>query len=161
MNHIAANDIRIVPLTKDHVIGWRSLWKMNVGTAIDKPAMDYTEKLVLDSHSNLFALLAVTDTQEVVGFLHGAVHPIAGSVGNGCAMQDLFVHPARRQQGIATQLMNGLAAKGLAEKWDRVYWLTEKDNKISQALYKDSAVVLDFNFHILPLGMLDKLETKK
>lgn len=157
----SANAIHIVPMTKETVIGWRSLWKMNVDDAVSKAAIDHAEKLMLEQRSNLFALLAVTDDQEVVGFLHGAVHPIAGSMGNGCYMQDLFVHPARRRQGIGTRLMNGLAAMGHAEKWDRVYWLTEKTNTISQALYKDAAATLDLNFHILPIGMLDQLETKQ
>lgn len=161
MSANTANAVHIMPMTKEHVIGWRSLWKMNVGDAVSKAAADHTERLALDPHSNLFALLAVTDTHEVVGLLHGAVHPIAGSMGPGCYMQDLYVHPARRQQGIATQLMNGLAAKGMAEKWDRVYWLTDKTNAASQALYKNASAILDLNFHILPLGMLDRMETKK
>jgi hypothetical protein len=57
--------------------------------------------------------------------------------------------------------MEALSAKGRAEKWDRVYWLTDKNNKDAQALYSNNAITLDFTFHILPLGMLDRLTGAK
>jgi ribosomal protein S18 acetylase RimI-like enzyme len=153
-----ATDIHVVPMTKDHVIGWRALWRMNVGDALEKPVIDYTEKQILDPRSLLFALLAQSDAGETIGLLHGVVHPVAGSMNPVCYMQDLFIHPGRRRQGIATQLIEALAAMGRSQKWDRIYWLTDKNNKTAQALYTKNAVALDFTFHIMPLGMLDKLE---
>jgi ribosomal protein S18 acetylase RimI-like enzyme len=157
----AKTRIYITPLTAERVVGWRALWKMNVGDALDKSVIDYTEKQLLDPQSSLFALLAVTETDEVVALLHGVVHPVAGSIHPVCYMQDLYVHPARRRQGIATKLMEALSAKGRAEKWDRVYWLTDKNNSTAQALYSNSAITLDFTFHILPIGMLDRLTGDK
>lgn len=151
------SDFRIVPMTKDHSVGWRALWRMNVGEALDKAVIDHTERQILDSSVKLFALLAVTDTNEVVGLLHGVVHPVAGSMHPVCYMQDLYVHPARRRQGIASQLLESLTVMGRVEKWDRIYWLTDQTNTVAQNLYKNRAVTLDFTFHILPLGMLDKL----
>lgn len=150
-------EVRVVPMTKDYSIGWRTLWRQNVGDALDKTVIDHTEKMILDPREKLFALLAVTEEHEVVGLLHGVVHPVAGSVNPVCYMQDLYVHPARRRQGIASRLLESLTAIGRQEKWDRIYWLTDKTNSDAQNLYKSRAVTLDFTFHILPLGMLDKL----
>ncbi len=149
--------VRIVPMTASHVVGWRQLWRMNVGDALDKPVVDFTEKQILDSAVPLFALLAVTEDGEVAGLLHGVVHPVAGSMNPICYMQDLYVHPARRRQGIAARLIESLASMGRVQKWDRIYWLTDKNNTEAQALYRNKAIALDFTFHILPLGMLDKL----
>ena len=149
--------IRVEPLTKQDTVGWRQLWRMNVGTTLEKPVLDHTEQLLLSDASPLFGLVAKTAEGEVIGLLHGVVHPVAGSLNPVCYMQDLFVHPARRRQGIATQLIDALTAKGRADKWDRIYWLTERGNTSAQALYNARSVSLDFSFHILPIGMLDKL----
>lgn len=158
----AANThFHVAPMTKENIVGWRSLWKMNVGDALEKNVIDHTEKQILDERSSLFALVATSDDHEVVGFLHGVVHPVAGSLHPVCYMQDLYVHPARRRQGIATQLLEALAAMGRAEKWDRVYWLTDGSNTDAQALYKNNAIKMDFTFHILPIGMLDRLTGAK
>jgi ribosomal protein S18 acetylase RimI-like enzyme len=153
--------IHIVPMTNDTLIGWRQLWRMNIGDAIGKPAIDHTERQILDEKSPLFALIAKTDDGEVIGLLHGVVHPVAGSINNVCYMQDLYIHPARRRQGIATKLLEALSFMGQAEKWDRIYWLTERANQTAQSFYKGRAVALDFSFHILPLGMLDKIGVTK
>lgn len=149
--------IRYTPMTREHAIGWRSLWRMSVGDALDKKVIDHTERQILDPDVPLFALLALSPDDEVVGLLHGVVHPVAGSMNSVCYMQDLFVHPARRRQHIATDLIKFLAAKGTAEKWDRIYWLTDRTNREARALYSHNAVTIDFTFHVLPLGMLEKL----
>jgi ribosomal protein S18 acetylase RimI-like enzyme len=151
------HNIHIVPMTKNEAIGWRALWRMNVGDALQKPVIDHTEKQILDDRSALFALLAMSGDNEVIGLLHGVVHPVAGSLNPVCYMQDLFVHPARRRQGVATRLLEALAAMGRAEKWDRIYWLTDRTNTDAQKLYNKSAVALDFTFHVVPLAMLDKM----
>lgn len=157
-HHTPITRLHIVPMSAEHTVGWRSLWRMNVGDALDKAVVDHTEKLILDPHSSLFALLATTETNEVIALLHGVVHPVAGSMHPVCYMQDLFVHPARRRQGVATRLMEALSAKGRVEKWDRIYWLTDKNNIDAQALYSNNAITLDFTFHIVPIGMLDRLK---
>jgi len=159
MNQSAAHksDARVVPMTKDYSIGWRTLWRMNVGDSLDKTVIDYTERQILDPSVKLFALLAVSADNEVIGLLHGVVHPVAGSMHPVCYMQDLYVHPARRRQGIASSLLESLTVMGRIEKWDRIYWLTDQTNTVAQNLYKNRAVTLDFTFHILPLGMLDKI----
>ena len=149
--------VKVVPMVRDYVHGWRQLWRINVGDALPKAAIDHTERLALDRDSGLFALLALSDGDEVVGLLHGVVHPVAGSLHDICYMQDLYVHPARRRQGVATKLLDALSAKGRAEKWDRIYWLTDRANTDAQKLYRGYAVSLDFSFHVLPLGMLDKI----
>lgn len=152
-----ANSITIVPMSKEYAVGWRTLWRMNVGDALSKDVIDHTERQILNPDTPLFALLALSADNEVIGFLHGVVHPVAGSVNLVCYMQDLFVHPARRRQGIASRLIESLATMGRIDKWDRIYWLTDKSNKDAHALYDRTAVALDFTFHILPLGMLDKM----
>lgn len=153
-----ADNIKILPMSDAHINGWRTLWYMNVGDGLNKPIIDHTQKQILDNNAPLLALLALSSDNEVIGLLHGVVHPVAGSLNPVCYMQDLFVHPARRRQGIAAALLDALKVMGEVQKWDRVYWLTDSKNNEAQALYKGRAIPLDFTFHILPIGMLDKLE---
>ncbi|MBU6234900.1 MAG: GNAT family N-acetyltransferase [Alphaproteobacteria bacterium] len=144
-------------MTAEYAIGWRNLWRMNVGDALDKSVIDHTERQLLDDRTPLFALLAKTDEDEIVGLLHGVVHPVAGSTQNICCLQDMYVHPARRNQGIGSKLLDALTAMGRAEKWDRVYWLNDISNKLAQEFSKTRAIKIDFTFHVLPILMLDKL----
>jgi GNAT superfamily N-acetyltransferase len=148
---------RITPMTAHYATGWRQLWRMNVGDALSPSVIDHTETMILSPNTSLFGLLAVSDDDAVIGLLHGVVHPVAGSINPVCYMQDLFVHPAHRRQGVATKLLEALSTQGHSAHWDRIYWLTDRHNNEAQALYKNAAVTLDFSFHILPIGMLDTL----
>jgi len=155
---VAHNVIHIAPMTEDHIVGWRQLWRKNLNDALDDEVLDHTQGQILDSREPLFALLALTENDEVVGLLHGVVHPVAGSLYPVCYMQDLYVHPGRRRQGIATRLLEALRMMGAAAKWDRIYWLTDQQNKEAHEFYADKSVALDFTFHVLPLGMLDRIK---
>jgi ribosomal protein S18 acetylase RimI-like enzyme len=152
------NVIHIAPLTEQYIVGWRQLWRRDLGDALDNDVIAHTQSQILDPETPLFGLVALTETDEVVGLLHGVVHPVAGSKNPICYMQDLYVHPAKRRQRIATRLLDSLRAMGTVEKWDRIYWLTDQHNTDAQLFYADKSVALDFTFHILPIGMLDKIK---
>lgn len=153
--------VSIEMLDHRHVAGWRRLWAMDTKGAIDEETLDYTQAQILDDKTPLFALIALNEEDDVVAFLHGVLHPVAGSKNLVCYMQDLYVHPTRRRQGIASMLLENLQNIGLAQGWDRIYWLADASNEGAKALYKNRALALDFSFHILPLAMLDKLEELK
>ncbi len=87
----------------------------------------------------------------LAGILHYVIHPTTGNVKQVCYMQDLYVDPALRRQGIARALLDELARKGRREDWARIYWLAEESNEAAQTLYKTLGVKLDFSLHVLPL----------
>jgi ribosomal protein S18 acetylase RimI-like enzyme len=80
-------------------------------------------------------LAAERDGEGLLGFCNYVLHPNTFSTKWCCYMEDLYVSPAVRRQGIATALVQALIAKGRAEKWCRVYWITEADNAAAQAMY--------------------------
>ncbi len=43
-------------------------------------------------------------------------------------LEDLFVDPAFRGQGIARTMIKSLQSEGAAEGWSRLYWHTRRDN---------------------------------
>ena len=66
-------------------------------------------------------------------------------------MQDLYVDPDMRENGIARRMVMQLSDIGKSEKWARMYWLAESDNAAAQALYKSIGMKLDFTLHMMAL----------
>lgn len=95
--------------------------------------------------------LVAEDKGELVGLLQYVLHYTTGSIEQVCYMQDVFVVPERRAQGIARAMIQSLAQIGKREKWGRIYWLAEESNAAAQALYKSLGHRLDFSLHILPV----------
>lgn len=45
-----------------------------------------------------------------------------------CYLEDLFVDPAFRGQGIARTMIKSLQSEGADKGWSRLYWHTRRDN---------------------------------
>lgn len=129
---------------------WLELWNANNIGHKDEDVTTQTWARILDDHADVYALVA-EDKDELVGLLQYVVHPTTGSVKPVCYMQDVFVDPARRNQGIAHKMISELEKIGKREQWARVYWLAEESNEAAQALYKSLGQKMEFSLHILPL----------
>lgn len=75
------------------------------------------------------------------------------SMGQVWILNDLFVLPSHRQQGIATQLMQTAADYGRATGAIRLVLATEKTNTAAQALYESLGYQLDQAFHHFALTL--------
>jgi ribosomal protein S18 acetylase RimI-like enzyme len=87
------------------------------------------------STPSIDAFVAVDKANNVLGFLHYRtfVRPLAASIGG--YVDDLFVVPEVRGQGIAGQLINAVVAIGQASQWSVVRWMTAEDNQRARACY--------------------------
>ncbi len=56
-----------------------------------------------------------------------------------CYLQDLFVLPEVRRQGIARTLVEAVAAQAREQGATRYYWLTQEGNASARALYDQMA----------------------
>jgi GNAT superfamily N-acetyltransferase len=83
----------------------------------------------------LIGLVAVSPTGEPEGFAHALLHAGTWSPKPLCYLEDLFVLPEARGQGIGRALIEALAARGGREGWLRLYWQTASGNKAAQRLY--------------------------
>lgn len=135
---------------------WSPLWLANNKGHGDDQVTRYTWRMITNKKYDVHGLCALNKT-DMVGILHYVLHPVAGSITPVCYMQDLFVDPIHRRQGIAAALIKKLADIGEMQKWNRIYWLTEGSNESAQKLYKNVGVKLDFTFHVLPLQILKDL----
>jgi ribosomal protein S18 acetylase RimI-like enzyme len=118
--------------------GWLKLWAeycARSSVALSESVNRRTWDRITDPAEPMGCLIAERDEHGLVGFCNYVLHPNTFSDKSCCYMEDLYVSPAARRQGIATALVHALIAKGRSEQWCRVYWITEGDNAAGQAMY--------------------------
>lgn len=140
--------MKIRAVTSDDFPQWLMLWNANNQGQVNEPVTTQTWMRILDDTSSVHALVA-EDKGELVGLLQYVVHPTTGSLSDVCYMQDVYVAPERRKQGIARKMVLELERIGKREKWARIYWLAEAGNEAAQALYKNLGQRLNFTLHVL------------
>ena len=87
-----------------------------------------------DPKSPVFAAVAEVDGR-VVGIANYLLHESTGTPRPVCYLQDLFVDPAQRANGVGRQLIDWLVAEMKAKGWSRLYWSTRETNYRARALY--------------------------
>ena len=89
---------------------------------------------LLDPSSPVKARLADVNGQ-VQGFAIHLHHPSTWVLTEDCYLEDLFVAPEARGQGLGRALIDDLITLARAKGWGRVYWHTRIDNAKARALY--------------------------
>lgn len=89
---------------------------------------------LMDPASPVKMRLAVVDGVPV-GFAIHLHHPSTWVLGEDCYLEDLFLTPAARGQGIGRALIDDLIALARAKGWHRLYWHTDEDNTTARKLY--------------------------
>ena len=141
--------MKIRAVTSSDFPQWLALWNANNLGHKDEAVTTETWTRLNDADAQVFALVA-EDKDELIGLVQYIIHPTTGSIEPACYMQDVFVAPERRSQGIAKRMVRELESIGKKEKWARIYWLAESNNEAAQALYKSLGQKMDFTLHILP-----------
>ncbi len=147
-------DMNIRPLTRTDYDQWLPLWQENCEQRIHDDVTAETWRRICHPREQVFGLCAEQDGR-IEAILHYVLHPTTGQVEPVCYMQDLFVAPGARRQGIARRLLWELQETGKNQGWARVYWVVAAENAAAQALYKTLAVKMDFALYINPLCKQD------
>jgi GNAT superfamily N-acetyltransferase len=116
---------------------WEDLWAGYLefyDTPLDPVVTEVTWSRLNDENEPMFALVA-EDERELVGFVHCVLHRGTWSLGLLCYLEDLFVAPAARGQGVGRKLIEAVYARADELKCDRVYWLTHENNTTARTLY--------------------------
>ena len=84
-------------------------------------------------------LVAVDADGRLVGLAHFRpfARPLSATVGG--FLDDLFVDPAARGQGVAQLLIGAVAREGQQRGWSVLRWLTAEDNYRARAVYDQVA----------------------
>lgn len=120
---------------------WLTLWRAyQVFYHADIPAetTQITFSRLLDPRETMFALV-IEQAGILIGFVHYLWHRSTWTVGNSCYLQDLFVDPEQRHQGVGKQLIEAVYAKAAEHQCARVYWLTQEHNHAARSLYDQVA----------------------
>ena len=67
------------------------------------------------------------------------------------ALDDLFVAPAARRQGVAQALIEGLTAMGHARGWSHLRWIVPETDQAAIALYERIAARAPWRSYVLRL----------
>ncbi|MCB1720490.1 MAG: GNAT family N-acetyltransferase [Alphaproteobacteria bacterium] len=141
---------KIRPIENKDFPDWLLLWDgNNLGTR-DEAVTSETWSRLINPDSKVRGLVAEKDGA-LVGLVHYILHPTTGSVRDVCYMQDVYVAPDARRQGIAKKLITQLSQIGKRERWARIYWLAESNNESAQGLYRGLGQKLDFTLHVMKL----------
>ena len=94
----------------------------------------FTWARLMDPACPMTARLACLDGTPQ-GFAIHQHHPSTWVMGDDGYLEDLFVAPKARGQGLGRALIEDLIAIGRRNGWRRLYWLTESTNTTARRLY--------------------------
>jgi GNAT superfamily N-acetyltransferase len=129
--------VSVRPVTAaDHAV-WLSLWRgyqvfYEVDIAADVTAVTWSR--LLDRTAPVDGALAWVQGQ-AVGLAHVVRHRSTWSITNKCYLNDLFVVPAARGQGVGRALIAHVYTEAAEAGCDGVYWHTHETNATAMRLY--------------------------
>lgn len=121
---------------------WRGLWQGFLDyyqEALDPAITAHTWARLMDPSCALKARLTEVDGM-VLGFAIHQHHPSTWVLGDDCYLEDLFVSPEARGQGLGRGLIEDLMTLARARGWHRLYWNTDADNTTARKLYDQFAL---------------------
>ncbi|AGI31729.1 TPA: GNAT family N-acetyltransferase [Mannheimia haemolytica] len=132
--------INISPLASKNLTEWKLLWQQyldfyQVNLADD--IIQSTWQKVSESE-NVKGFGAFVDNR-MVGFVHIVIHPNTWNLTECCYLEDLFVLAEYRNQGIGKELIEYIYRYAQEKGYNRVYWVTDKNNHQAQQLYNKLA----------------------
>jgi GNAT superfamily N-acetyltransferase len=116
---------------------FRILWAQYLAfyeVSLDPKVTAATWTRLMDQASPVKARLAVQDGR-ILGFAIHLHHPSTWVLSEDCYLEDLFIAPEARGQGLGRALIDDLITLARARGWSRLYWHTDEDNTRARALY--------------------------
>ena len=116
---------------------WRRLWDGYndfYETSVPAEVTENTLRRLLDPTSSLIGRIAEVDAR-VIGFSVSVLHESSWTISPICYLEDLFVDPAVRGEGVGRALIQDLIDLGRARAWSQLYWVTRANNEAARRLY--------------------------
>lgn len=132
------SQIKIVPIAPEHRADWEALYQgyadfYRVQQSADMRATVWS--WIFDPTHEVEGLVAIDQDGRAVGLAHFRPfsRPLRACVGG--FLDDLFVDPRVRGQGVAQALIGAVAEIGRRRAWNVVRWITAEDNYRARAVY--------------------------
>lgn len=131
----AKSNVRPAMPADEHA--WLAMWRDFVRDGPepcgpDAPALVWSRAM---DPENPLKCLIVDANGRAAGFLLYVTHPYSWSTRSVCYLLDVYVQPEARGRGYGRALIAALAAIGREAGWLKIYWMTQPDNSLAQALY--------------------------
>lgn len=139
--------LTVRPLSAGDSKRWGELWQGYVDFYRYKLPPDITDltwQRLLDPAHPFQGLAALDGQDHIQGIVHFHIHASTWSRAGYCYLEDLFVDPACRGQGIGRGLIEAVYRAADEQGAERVYWHTEKTNDQAQHLYRQVAELTPF-----------------
>ena len=125
---------------------WDALWAGYLEfykADISDEQTDLTWQRLLDDEFELYGIVAEVDG-ELVGLAHFSFTHSTWSVNRDLYLEDLFVEPSLRGQGLGNALILFLDEIARATGAKKVWWETHKDNVTARRLYDSVGELSEF-----------------
>ena len=122
---------------EDDKAGWLPLWQAYLDfydKVLADEITDLTFMRALDPHEPVFLFLAKKGDL-YLGFVSLILHRSTWAKTQYVYLEDLFVAPEARGQGVAKALIEQVIEVARHNDCGRVYWVTHEDNKRARSLY--------------------------
>lgn len=139
--------VKIRPLEHADENNWRDLWKAYLAfynSSVPDQVYKTTFARLLDEDTQEFNCFLATQNDTPIGLVHYLSHRHCWRTENVIYLQDLFVDPNQRGEGIGRQLIEAVYRTADENQTPSVYWLTQADNHDAQKLYDRLAKKTDF-----------------
>lgn len=121
---------------------WLEMWQEYIAfyqTTLPAEVTNNTLLRLLSDDPNIGCIIAC-DSQDVpIGFLNYVIHLSTWTIAPEWYLQDLYVKPQHRQDGVARLLVNELKKISAQQKCAQIYWITKPDNHTAQTFYNKIA----------------------
>ena len=117
--------------------GWDRLWQGFLDyydTTLPQAVNEATWARLMDPACAMKMRLAEVEGK-LMGFAIHQHHPSTWVLGDDCYLEDLFVDPTARGQGLGRALIEDLISLARNKGWHRLYWNTEASNATARRLY--------------------------
>lgn len=138
--------VSLTPITADDRPAWDALWQAYLEFYESELPAGVTEstfaRLVADEH--LHGVLARDAEGRPIGLVHWLTHASTWTSGVYCYLEDLYVDPGSRGEGVGGALIDHVREWAVKFGAVKVYWLTMNDNVAARSLYDRVATSTGF-----------------
>ncbi len=149
-----ARELRIRPLEAGDRAAWYPLWRgYQEFYRVDIPEAVSAEtwRRLLDPEEPMAGAAALA-AGEIVGIVHWLFHRSCWTVEDSCYLQDLFVAPALRGNGVGRRLIEHVRDAARGRGCTRLYWHTHETNARARLLYDRVATLSGFLQYRMQVG---------
>jgi rsbT co-antagonist protein RsbR len=144
---MTTHKVHVRPLAAADLERWRTLWQGYLDfyrSTLPAEITQLTWRRLLDPGHPFQGLAAVTAEDRIDGIVHFHMHGSTWAKVSYCYLEDLFVDPGCRGQGLGRTLIEAVYRAADEQGAERVYWHTEKTNEQAQYLYRQVAELTPF-----------------